>query len=199
MILATRFQSSEVVEQICNCEKQAVEMNKQNNLGRTALHYAAGNNNTKIAKILLNHKYKASVSIEDIEGYTPVHTACKYGRDEVLDELIMLKPTETITELLAKVTRDEKTPLLVAKCAVNYSLCNIQTLIKAGANISEVDMYKNTVLHLYSTEEDDISVYDDILDKDRSLLSSTNCNLETPLHIAASYGHSETCFYFIEE
>ena len=197
MILATRFQSSEVVEQICSCEKQTVEMNKQNNLGRTALHYAAGNNNTKIAKILLNHKIKASVSIEDIEGYTPVHTACKYGREEVLDEL-MLQPTKTITKLMARVTRDEKTPLLVAKCAVNYSLRNIQTLIKAGANVLEVDMYKNTVLHLYSAE-DDVSVYDDILDEDRTLLSSTNCNLETPLHIAASYGHSETCFYFIEQ
>ena len=99
---------------------------------------------------------------------------------------------------MTKVTHDEKTPLLVAKSAVNYSLHNIQTLIKAGSEISVVDIYKNSILHLYSAE-DDTSVYDDILDKDDSLLSSTNCNLETPLHIAASYGHSDTCFYFMEK
>ena len=83
--MATRFQSSEVVKRIC--EKQALVIDKQNNLGRSALHYAAGNNNTEIAKILLNHT--ASVTIEDIEGYTPVHTSCKYGREEVLQ--LMLK------------------------------------------------------------------------------------------------------------
>lgn len=194
--MATRFQSSEVVKRIC--EKQALVqsvIDKQNNLGRSALHYAAGNNNTEIAKILLNHN--ASVTIEDIEGYTPVHTSCKYGREEVL-QLMLKQPAEIVTELMTKVTHDEKTPLLVAKSAVNYSLCNIQTLIKAGSEISVVDIYKNSILHLYSAE-DDTSAYDDILDKDDSLLSSTNCNLETPLHIAASYGHSDTCFYFMEK
>lgn len=180
------------------CEKQALVqsvIDKQNNLGRSALHYAAGNNNTEITKILLNHK--ASITIEDIEGYTPVHTSCKYGREEVL-HLLLKQPAKIITELMTKVTHDEKTPLLVAKSAVNYSLRNIQTLIKAGSEISVVDIYKNSILHLYS-EEDDTSAYKDILDKDDSLLSSTNCNLETPLHIAASYGHSDTCFYFMEK
>lgn len=193
MIIAAKLQSSELVKQIC--KSQRVKINKQNNLGKSALHYAAGNNNTEVAIILLKHE--ASVLVGDKEGYTPVHTACKYGREEVL-QLMLNKRVEVVKDLMGKVTHDGKTPLLVAKSAVNYSLHNIQTLIYTGSKLSAVDRYKNSILHLYSAKKDDVGIHEYILDKEPSLLGFTNYNLETPLHITASYGHSDICFFYME-
>jgi len=194
LILAAKVQNSELVKQIC--KSQGVEINKQNNLGKSTLHYAAGSNNTKVAIILLEHK--ASVLVEDKEGYTPVHTACKYGSEEVL-QLMLNKCSEVVKDVMGKVTHDGKTPLLVAKDAVNYSFKNIKTLIDNGSKLSVIDRYENSILHLYSEKQDDVGIYEDILSKEPSLLESKNCNLETPLHIAASYGHSDTCLFYLEK
>ena len=193
LILAAKLQNSKLVKQIC--KSRGVKINKKNNLGKSALHYAAGSNNTEVAIILLEHE--ASVLVEDKEGYTPVHTACKYGREEVL-QLILNKRSEVVKDLMGKVTHDGKTPLLVAKGAINYSLHNIQTLIYTGSKLSAVDRYKNSILHLYSEKQDDVGIYEYILSKEPSLLESTNYNLETPLHITASYGHSDICFFYLE-
>ena len=192
LILAAKLQNSELVKQISS--SQTVDVDKQNSLGKSALHYAAGSNNTEIVILLLDHK--ASVLVEDKEGYTPVHTACKYGREEIL-QLMLNKRTETVKEVMAKVTHDGKTPLLVAKSAVKYSLHNIQTLIYTGSSLSAVDRYKNSILHLYSVK-DDVNIHEYILDKEPSLLTLTNYKLETPLHIAASCGHSDTCLFYME-
>ena len=192
LILAAKLQNAELVTQICKSSK--LEINKRNSLGKSALHYAAGSNNTEIAILLLDHE--ASVLVEDREGYTPVHTACKYGREEVL-QLMLNKRTEVVKELIKRVTCDGRTPLLVAKCALNYSLHNIQTLIYTGSKLSAVDRYKNSILHLYSAK-DDVTIHEYILDKEPSLLNLTNYNLETPLHITASYGHNDTCLFYME-
>ena len=119
--MAAKLQNAELVTQICKSSK--LEINKRNSLGKSALHYAAGSNNTEIAILLLDHE--ASVLVEDREGYTPVHTTCKYGREEVL-QLMLNKRTEVVKELIERVTCDGRTPLLVAKSAINYSLHNIQ-------------------------------------------------------------------------
>ena len=192
LILAAKLQNSELVMQVC--KNRAVKVNMQNRLGKSALHYAAGSNNTEIGLMLLEHE--ASVLVEDKEGYTPVHTACKYGREEML-QLLLNKRTKLVKDLLEKVAHDGKTPLLVAKGALNYSLHNIQTLMYTGSRLSAVDRYKNSILHLYSTK-DDAGIHEYILDKEPSLLSLTNYNLETPLHITAAYGHSETCLFYME-
>ena len=192
LILAAKLQNSELVMQVC--KNRAVKVNMQNRLGKSALHYAAGSNNTEIGLMLLEHE--ASVLVEDKEGYTPVHTACKYGREEML-QLLLNKRTKLVKDLLEKVAHDGKTPLLVAKSALNYSLHNIQTLMYTGSRLSAVDRYKNSILHLYSTK-DDAGIHEYILDKEPSLLSLTNYNLETPLHITAAYGHSETCLFYME-
>ena len=193
LILAAKLQNSELVKQIC--KTRGVRLNKQNSLGKSALHYAAGSNNTEIALILLEHN--ANVLVGDKEGYTPVHTACKYGREEML-QLLLNKCSEKVKDLLEMVTHDGKTPLLVAKSALNYSLHNIQTLIYTGSKLSALDRYKNSILHLYSTK-DDVNIHEYILDKEPSLLSLTNHNLETPLHLTAAYGHSTTCLFYLEK
>jgi len=189
-----KLPNSELVKQMC--KSRGVKINKQNNLGKSALHYAASSNNTEVAIILLKHE--ASVLVEDKEGYTPVHTACKYGSEEVL-QLILKECSEVVKDLIGKVTNDGKTPLLVAKCAVNYSLHNIQTLIDNGSKLSAVDRYKNSILHLYSAKQENVGIHEDILSKEPSLLESTNYNLETPLHITASYGHNDICLLYLEK
>ena len=198
--MAAKLQNFELVTEICDWE--GVEKDKHNSLGKTALHYVASSNNIDVASKLLHHNAKALLEKDKEGGYTPVHIACKHGREEMLYLMINSYKTELqkpIEELMTIVTHDRKTPLLVAKCALPYPSHNIITLlIEIGSEVSAVDKYKNSMLHLYSAK-DDANINEYILEKDSSLLKCKNCNLETPLHIAASYGHSETCHLYIKK
>ena len=193
LILATKANNYEVVKELCNNE--SLEVDHKNMHGKTALHYAVALNHAKIADTLMNHGGSALVA--DNNGYTPLHTACKYGREKLLSD--MLKRNSSNVDLQ---TNDGKTLLLVARCAVNHSKPIIDTLIKKGSNLDKVDHAKNTALHLFSNE-DDVEGCTTILSEakmqDIELLERKNINLETPLHVAATFGHSKVCQYFMEK
>lgn len=52
----------------------------------TALHVAAHCGHVKIAKLLLDHK--ADVNARALNGFTPLHIACKKNRIKVIELLI---------------------------------------------------------------------------------------------------------------
>lgn len=192
LILATKVKNHEVVEELC--QHKSLVVNHKNMRGKTALHYAVALNHVNIAVILL--KNGSSLLETDNNGYTPVHTACKYGREELL--AVMLDKNSTIVSLT---TNDGKTPLLVARCALNHSAMIIETLIEKGSDLRKFDHSKNTALHLFSSK-DDVDICTTILDKAKEqnieLLNKKNVSLEIPLHVAASHGHLEVCRYFME-
>ena len=164
--------------------------------GKTALHYAVALNREQIAGILLNHG--GSVSMPDKDGYTPLHTACKYGRETLLSEMLKFEKSFDVD----LPTKDGKTLLHVARCAVNPSIRIIETLIKKKPDLcSKVDHSRNTALHLYSSK-DDVEACKAILikakEQDVELLKMKNISLEIPLHVAALFGHSKICQYFME-
>ena len=192
LILACKLLNLELVKQIC--ERKNVKVDKRNKAGKSALHYAAAFNNTELALTLLD--CNASITIKDNDGFTPVHTACKYAREEVL-YLMLDKQHKSVTDILCMTTNDGKTPLLVAKSATNVSSNIINFLISQGSRLSAVDKHKNSLLHIYTTH-DDVDLHEHILEAEPSLLKARNFNLETPLHLAASYGLKETCFCYME-
>ena len=193
LILATRVKNHEVIKELCNNE--SLEVDYKNMHGKTALHYAVALNHAKIADTLMNHG--GSVLVADNNGYTPLHTACKYGREKLLSD--MLKRNSSNVDLQ---TNDGKTLLLVARCAMNHSKLIIDTLIKKGCNVDKVDHAKNTALHLFSSE-DDVEGCTTILSKAKTqnikLLERKNISLETPLHVAATFGHLNICEHFMEK
>lgn len=67
------------------CEDVA---NQQNNLKQTALHLAVVCKDHEIIRDLINRQ--ADVGIQDANGCTPVHLACKYGDLDTIKLLIQL-------------------------------------------------------------------------------------------------------------
>ena len=193
LILATKLKNYEVVEVLCN--EKSLQMNHKNIRGKTALHYAVALNHAEIAIALMEKG--GSVLEADNHGYTPVHTACKYGREELLFFMFNKLSVDNKT-MVQLTTNDGKTPLLVARCAVNQSTMIIKTLIEKESDLSQVDHFRNTALHLFGNK-DDIDACTLILRKAKHLLKEKNVNMELPLHVAASYGHLDACRHFMEK
>ncbi|XP_065884360.1 transient receptor potential cation channel subfamily A member 1-like isoform X2 [Dysidea avara] len=194
LILAVKSQNVEVVRELVTV--RSLKVNKTNVQKKTALHYAVASDSVEIVTELLDND--ARVLQADHDGYTPIHTACKYGRYDLL--VLMFKRNPEVEKVMIdQKTNDGKTPLLVAKCAFNYNAQTINYLITKGSNLASTDNHKNTILHLYS-DTDDLATCKEILFRPgvRELLMETNFSLETPLHVVASYGHYHTCFEMLE-
>lgn len=74
--------------------KEGIDVNKQNVLGRTALHLAAIHGCTEIAKLLIDAG--ADVNIRDEAGATPWYLAAYYGYTEIARLLIIAKADPVI-------------------------------------------------------------------------------------------------------
>ena len=69
-------------------EQPGVKINEKNNYGWTALHRAAYSNNREGARMLLLHPTMDSANAKTNMGETAVMWAVRYGRKEVLSELV---------------------------------------------------------------------------------------------------------------
>ena len=202
--MATKVKNHDVVKELCTHE--CLRVNHKNIYGKTALHYAVAFNLIEIVDSLL--KCGANVLEADNDGYTPVHIACKHGRENMIVEMFAeMIPENTDVEsemtkaIVDSTTNDGKTPLLVARCAVNPSLVIVKMLIKKGSDLEMADHFGNTALHLFNSK-DDVDSCTRIFNKARDLgirlLMKKNISLEIPLHVAASLGHLKICSFFME-
>jgi len=167
-------------------------VNACNNNGNTALWFAAALDNMTIAKKLLS--LSADV-LADKEGNTVLHAACKFSSECVLP--LLLNTTES-QKLINRSDKDGNTPLMLAKSASIHSSNNINLLISHDPYLKAFNYDHNHILHFYSSV-DDKDINEDILQKEPSLLCHKNYDLETPLHVAAKYGHAGTCFLYAEK
>ena len=193
LICAVKFQLVEVI-QFFTTTDAFIDVNAKNLTGTTALHYAAAIDNKEITAILL--QMKADIFVSNKSGKTPVHTACKYGSEKVLQLITEVKQSD-IRQIVRDVDDGGSTPLMIAKSAVNYSTHNIELLIDCGSNINAFNHNHDRILHFYSSI-DDKDTNENLLLKDQTLLLHKNYNLETALHIAAKHGHKDSCFLYAE-
>jgi len=63
-----------------------IDVNYQNKDGRTALHFAAGQDNNALTLILLDHG--ANVALHDYQGWTPLHAAVDSNAFSVVKTLL---------------------------------------------------------------------------------------------------------------
>lgn len=69
------------IEHFLDCNQALVCASGQ--FGATLLHRAVIKGNCSMAKLLLEHGAKAILNTPDSSGYTPVHTAATYGREDM--------------------------------------------------------------------------------------------------------------------
>jgi len=192
LIYAVKYQLPRVIEVLVKT-KTFNSINICNNSGNTALCYAAAFDNKVIAERLLS--LNADVFAADKTGDMAIHTACKCGSEKVL--LLLLSKVDG-KRLVHVADTNGNTPVMLAKSASIYSKNNVRLLISHGSNLMAFNHDHSRILHFYGSM-DDKDINEDILEKEPSLLSCKNYNLETPLHVAAKCGHAATCFYYCEK
>jgi len=194
LIYAVKCQLPDVIDLLTNADTFS-GVNACNNNGNTALCYATAFDNREIAEKLLS--FNADVFAINKAGNMALHTACKYGSEKVL-RLLLETNRDHVRRIVRETDKDGNTPLMLAKSAVKFSLKNIELLIACGSNLLAFNHEHNRILHFYCNT-DDKDINENILQKEPSLLSHKNYDLETPLHVAAKYGHKDTCFLYAEK
>ena len=63
-------------------------INRQDEYGWTALHWACYNNRIEVVKTLLLKKDDIDINIKDLDGITPLHEACYQCNSEIVDLLL---------------------------------------------------------------------------------------------------------------
>lgn len=108
-ILNAVIQESDVIElfRILRHQRSEIDLNQTNHTGLTALHYAVLTNNQDTVKLLLNHG--ADVSVQDIYGFSPLHTAAALGFLHITSMLIMFGAD------IFSLTKQSEYPIDVAK------------------------------------------------------------------------------------
>ena len=99
--------------------------------GMTALHWAAENNNTKLASILIKNGADITAGTR-IGQYKPLHIAARKGNTNIIDILL-----ESGSDPNSKTLNSGATPLHLAAAANDSN--GILSLIKHGANINAVE------------------------------------------------------------
>lgn len=113
------------------------DMKHSNDLGFTALHYAAKNGHSAIARVLLDHK--ADIDYRDKEGKTPLTVAVINGELSVASSLVEQGAQVDVADCNGMTALHHASAGASSRC--------IQFLLKEGANLNALDKNGNSVLH----------------------------------------------------
>ena len=194
--LAVQLQNEDIVQRLL--DNHDINVEKEDNHGYTALHYACDKDNTNIITLLLDKK--ADMFHRNKKGYLPIHIACLKGNAEVLDHLLQKCPE--IREGLLKATDGVgNTPLLLAKEApITDAFTLLQTKYESELDVEAKTKNGDCILHKFA-KEDDGTLNEGLLEetKYKSMMDEVNSNRETPLHVACQRGHLKSVVLLIEK
>ena len=117
-------------------------LNRQNNIGETALHKACYGNAQFVQILLDNH---ADSNIKDKQDNTILHTACKYNNYKAIAPIFIKNPN-----LFSTTKADGNTPLHETCCNSKRpdNSTTIEALLKQKVDPNTQNNFGNTVLHL---------------------------------------------------
>ncbi len=162
-----------------------------NEVGATALHYAAYQGNRKAAKLLLD--FGSDVNAREKAGFTPLHYAAVWGHNDVMK--LLLKQDQV--EVDARDARGE-TALFMA--TFNGHLKTAEALVLAGKAdpmVQSTRLLNFTSVHLaaYLGRTDLVKLF--VEEGGANPMAVNVPNLFSPLFLAAESGHLDTVEYLI--
>ena len=168
---------AEEVETECSYFQDAIaarNVNTRFDDGQTPLHLAAIMGHTAIVNYLLQHE--AETSVQDSSGATPLHEAVRYGNVEIAAALLAAGANPNARDNLGK------TPVMLAMPAATLSE-SYSLLVSYQADLSQKDMYGDTVLHIAAMMNINPDVMS-ILINNGADINARNKEGVTPLEIA---------------
>ena len=179
-----RGELSDVQEAIQN----GAQVDAQNRIGCTGLHYAAELSNVEIAQYLLAQK--ASVKIVDERGRTALYLAAREGSLAIVKMLV----EGHHADINAKNNHGEAALHVAAR---NGFTDVIAFLIECGAPINDINVYDYSPLMLAALEDrKETTSY--LIKKGADIYLGNGIG-STALHLAAYRGHVEVTEVLIEE
>ncbi|CAD5123709.1 unnamed protein product [Dimorphilus gyrociliatus] len=161
--------------------EKGAAVNKISQKGRwTSLHIVSEKGYHECSKILLD--YGALPSLWSRTGDTSLHTACRWGFDKIVNEILNRPNIEIDYDAANSVG------LTAVALASRYGhvLC-VQRLIQSKVNIEKKDDDGDSPLHLAvrNNHEDVVKM----LASNKADVNSYGCGGWTPLHLASSFGY----------
>ena len=179
-------------------------MNAQDENGYSALHFAIAKNSHRVVSLLLDTP-RINIQVKDKKGFTPLHSACKYGFDKISEFLIEEFPPEILlchsdlNEFPVHVACRNKTENLAI---VNKMLNKIREYSQRKKNnslqtvLDQVDNKGQNILHI-SVENNHLEIVKLLLAEyygNREQMADKDGNY--PVHIAAKNGSIEILSLF---
>jgi serine/threonine-protein phosphatase 6 regulatory ankyrin repeat subunit B len=174
MNLSRRGKTEEMLEILI---KNGAETNKTNHHREGALFIACQHGEKENALMLLN--YGANIHQRNIDGKTPLHTACEYTFDSGLVDVLI----QNGAYVNARDTKDN-TPLIFACQQGNFF--SAQLLIENGANVDDKNKDLDTPLHFACHMSKELLV--SVLIEHGADLNCLNKANQTPLELAKQNG-----------
>ncbi|KAK2498524.1 hypothetical protein MC885_006168 [Smutsia gigantea] len=147
----------------------------------TALHVAAHCGHYKVAKVLLDKK--ANPNAKALNGFTPLHIACKKNRIKVME--LLLKHGASIQAVTEK--QSGLTPIHVAAFMGHVNI--VSQLMHHGASPNTTNVRGETALHMAARSgQAEVVRY---LVQDGAQVEAKAKDDQTPLHISARLGKAD--------
>ncbi|XP_059147237.1 putative ankyrin repeat protein RF_0381 [Physella acuta] len=122
------------------------DVNRQNNEGKTALHFAAESGSVKLVNVLL--EFNANVNLQCSLGRTPLSTAVVNDDDKIIC-CLLANGADVNTE-----DHEGNTPLLISCRSIKKNVDVLKLLVKAGSDVDHQNNDGRTALMLAAELQD---------------------------------------------
>eukprot|EP00111_Clytia_hemisphaerica_P009505 TCONS_00027873-protein len=170
--------------------EEGASVQEEDKEGYTPMHLAAKFGHTPIIEVL---KSKISLSVVSAKnGLSPIHSAAEFDQEAVLALLLLKIPSHALSECPTNKNPEETehglTPLHLASYQGNEGI--VRKLIQTEECVLDQKTSNDglTALHC-AIKEGRTEVASLLLSRSADLISLTDANGRSPLHIAASSGH----------
>ncbi|KAL2016713.1 hypothetical protein VTK56DRAFT_3142 [Thermocarpiscus australiensis] len=164
-----------------------LDVNAQDELGRSALHWAVARRHATCAELLIGHQ-KAKI-LPDKDGRTPLHEAAITGHEDIANKLL---EKEVVTLSVSSVDKYGRTALhWAAECGhVEVARLLANKVAEQGGNISAEDRHKDTALYRAALRGHQGIVQ--MFINQHASIKGVNKGNKTALDLAADERHEET-------